>query len=117
MSVHFLRERPALPRQPGHRRESGAASRRRVLTLTVEQCDWGAARTAILRNGGAGVEILCSAPIPRSSRLRIQIGLECGGLDETMGRIMRALQAAEFGPVVPIESDHAAASHAHEDAA
>ena len=89
-----------------HRRESPyvvrSLARRVMLTLTIDESEWARARATIIRIGGADVELLKVAPVGRTSRLRIHIGLKSDALDETMRRVMRSLNAAEFGPVVAI---------------
>ena len=93
-----------------------SATRRVMLTLTVDESEWARARAIIMRGGGSDIEVLRVVPVARTSDLRIHIGLESDALDETMSRIMRSLKAAEFGPVVAIQhresSDQStAASH------
>jgi hypothetical protein len=72
-----------------------------MLTLTVDEAEWARARATIMRSGGSDIEVLRVVPVARTTDLRIHIGLESAALDETMSRIMRPLEAAEFGPVTP----------------
>jgi len=77
-------------------------ARRVMLTLTVDESEWGRARTTVMRTAGADVELLRVAPVARTSQLRLHIGLKSDALDDTLRRIMGSLNAAEFGPVVAI---------------
>jgi hypothetical protein len=78
-----------------------SATRRIMLTLVVDEAEWARARAIIMRGGGSDIEVLRVVPVPRTTDLRIHIGLESDALDETMSRIMRSLKAAEIGPVTP----------------
>ena len=106
-SVHRLESRYIVAR---------SLARRVMLTLTVDESDWVRTRKTIMSSGGGDVELLKVRPVAHTTVLRIQIGLESDALDGTMSRIMRSLNAAEFGPVVAIQhresSDQStAASH------
>jgi hypothetical protein len=73
-------------------------ARRVMLTLTVDEAEWARARAIVMRVGGSDIEVLKVVPVPKTSDLRVHIGLESHALHETMSRIMRSLKAAEFGP-------------------
>jgi hypothetical protein len=74
-----------------------------MLALTVDESEWARASATIMRSGGSDIEVLRVVLVATTSDLRIHIGLESDALDETMSRIMRSLEAAEFGPVVAIQ--------------
>ncbi|HTT37043.1 MAG TPA: hypothetical protein VMH32_05185 [Burkholderiales bacterium] len=84
-------------------------ARRVMLTLTVDESEWTRARTTVMRAAGADVELLRVAPVAGTAQLRLHIGLESHALDDTMRRIMRSLNAAEFGPVVAIRHRNSSA--------
>jgi hypothetical protein len=68
-------------------------------TLMVEGADVLRVRKAIVSMGGHAVEILRCEPVGGSSRVRVCIGLEAG-CEEAMSRIVRSVEAGEFGRIV-----------------
>jgi hypothetical protein len=99
--------------RPQERRASGSVhsvqsqyvppsnTRRAMLTLIVDESEWARARATLMTIAGSDIEVLRVVPMARTSDLRIHIGLESNAVDKTMSQIMRALNAAEFGPVTP----------------
>ena len=65
----------------------------------VEGADVLRVRKAIVSMGGHAVEILRCGPVGGSSCVRLCIGLEAG-CEEAMSRIVRSVEAGEFGRIV-----------------
>jgi hypothetical protein len=73
---------------------------KRTFTLMVEGEEMLRVRKAIVSMGGHAVEIIRCEPVRGSSCVRLCIGLEGGGCEEAMGRIVRSVEAGEFGRIV-----------------
>ncbi len=66
----------------------------------VEGADRLRVRKAIVGKGGSAVDILRCGPVRGSSCGRLCVGLEGGGGEEAMSRILRSVDAGEFGRIV-----------------
>lgn len=101
------RNRPLIPE---HRKAGASVGQLRpvarmgehkaVISAIVESTDVLKVRRAIFQAGGESVGVLKCAPVPRSSKVRIFIGMKADALDSLMSAIMRSVAACEFGRVI-----------------
>ena len=77
-----------------------AGEHKAVVSAIVESADVLQVRRAIFQTGGESVGILKTAPVPRSTKVRVFIGMKLDALDAIMTAIMRSVTACEFGRVV-----------------
>jgi hypothetical protein len=77
-----------------------AGEHKAAISATVESTDILCVRRAIFQAGGESVDILKTAPVPHSTKVRVFIGMKLGALDSIMTAIMRSVTACEFGRVV-----------------
>jgi hypothetical protein len=82
------------------RHAATAGEHKAVVTAIVESADVLQVRSAIFQTGGDSVDILKTAPVPHSSKVRVFICMKLGALDSIMTAIMRSVSACEFGRVV-----------------
>jgi hypothetical protein len=87
--------------KPALRLVARSANPKICLPVVVEEQDVLRVRRALIQSGGGGVEIIRTAHIPGSTRMRLSVRMERLALERTMFAVMNAVDAVEFGRVGP----------------